>query len=362
MLFDIKNNNRFGIQDHVFTNILHFSAISKIGNFIDEEGYIGPTDCGAIAKDKKLAVIKAFSESIERRAIVVGALKKSMGVSPSFDLINNKTTMINHELTTYKSDEHPYIDTTGTAAHKNSNEANFGAVSELLEKNSIFLLWYAKVGYSLNLSFYSYYKEQFKKEGYRIYQYINDTFYPLLVVLVVAFRIEDKSITPITFKCGVGSGFILEDALEKAFSEAYMLGMYYENLYFTNYISQLSYDESNEYNALEYIDNEKVINWLLSLEKLKEYKLIKTDNINKNDSKGKLKMLIENMPRWVTNLQLTVLRQTIRKDIIVVKAFSKDLITHIPSKKYIDLNISINKNVAKLDNITLNQIPQCPII
>ena len=149
MIFERRKGERFGFigSDKLFLNETIYMFGSRINSYIDSKGYMGPVNCGSISLDKKLSIIKAFSESVERRAIAFGAKesKYDRESSYAYDILNNSITTIPNCMTRYRLNP-PYIDTTGTAAHSNPKYSVFAAISELIEKNAVFLLWYGKIG------------------------------------------------------------------------------------------------------------------------------------------------------------------------------------------------------------------------
>lgn len=146
MIFEVSRRN-FGYKKKAFSNKQVFLSTSRIGTFKNEFGEIGPVDCGSIDQNKKRAILKAFSESVERRALVIGA-KGDIEEDwiQSFDLINKCISKIPKGYSKFNNRCSIISDTSGTATHFNSKAAMLNAIKELLEKNSTFLFWYGKQG------------------------------------------------------------------------------------------------------------------------------------------------------------------------------------------------------------------------
>lgn len=82
-----------------------------------------------------------FSESLERRALVIGANGADEDdMIRSFDLISGSVSYISKYYTRLNN-KAPFIsDTSGTATYTNSNVAMLNAIKELLEKIPLFFL------------------------------------------------------------------------------------------------------------------------------------------------------------------------------------------------------------------------------
>lgn len=140
-------------------------SVSKIGAIVNN-GYKSPTNCGGVAENKRVAQIKGLAESIERRALAINNYEECSTVQ-AFDLINKRVEEVKNSSIRYSLIE-PYVDTTGTAAHVNSNLAISNAVSELLEK-MLFLFWYGERGIKFESSFKTVYTTYLEKQGYEVH-------------------------------------------------------------------------------------------------------------------------------------------------------------------------------------------------
>lgn len=346
MIFINEVGKRFGITKKKYINELMHESISIIGAIVIN-GYKSPTNCGGVAENKKIAQIKGLAESIERRALAINNYEERSTIQ-AFDLINKKVEEVKTSSIRYSLVE-PYVDTTGTAAHLNSNLAISNAVSELFEKNAVFLFWYGKRGIKFESSFKTVYTTYLEKQGYEAHLFLIKEFLPLKIVITLAV----SSGNPLNYKFGIGSGLLLNDAIMKSTSEAYLLGNYYEALLY-NFLK--GYSNSEE---LYKFSDEQTLNHILNLIKVP---IIKQEDILIKEDITNYEALYSMLPSWIKQLLICILPQKISDKFIVVKAISKQLYNHIPKKEYIDLNKTINKQTINLTSDKLEIIPDCPIV
>lgn len=352
MIFERKKGVRFGSNDKLFLSERFYIFRSKINTLIDLEGYMGPVNCGSISSNKKLSIIKGFSESVERRAIAFGAkkLKETPDYASAYNFVNNEMATIPISQTKYRRYP-PYIDTTGSAAHSNANQSINTAITELLEKNAVFLLWYGMVGTRIKSSVPSPYKEYLEKQGYEITHFLIDYFKPLKVVVTVSY----SESTYLKYKFGVGSSIDIMEAIEKSLSEACQIGTFYESILFNQ---KFGFYDNELDELLSWNEDENTLEYLKELKRLPytphEYKDINSNRID-------IGLLKEMIPDWVNELLVFVLPQKIKSELLVVKTYSEQLYNHIPKKQYIDLNKPINKQTIDLNLVDLKRIPDCPI-
>lgn len=360
MNFETKKLIHFGYKDKIFVSHRIYTAISKVGNFVDEEGNMGPVDCGSVSSNKNLSLIKAFSESLERRAITLGAknlyMVKGERLTDSFDLITKKKVKIPNKYMTYNN-EFPIVDTTGTAAHIISKEASFNAVSELLEKNAVFLFWYGGFGKKIPIQGKSVFIDYYMKVNFTINLFLVEYFNPLKIIIAI-MQTNDLS-RPIQYHFGVGSDLNIDEAIDKALAEAYMLGGYYDYLFLKR-----SYIENREHNNYDshVIKLQQDSSVIEHLNNLIQYKDSLPDFTFADNQEDRLNLLIKNFPKWITDLYLTVLPQGVNKNIIVAKVFSTCLFSSVPIKQNLNLDININKNTLQITQEQLSKLPDCPIV
>lgn len=212
MIFERKKGVRFGVTNKLFLNENIYMSNSRINTYIDSKGYMGPVNCGSISLNKKMSIIKGFSESVERRAIAFGAksVRNDQDYTYAYDIVNEKITTIPKNVTKY-SKTPPYIDTTGSSAHSNPFDAIVTAVTESIEKNAVFLLWYGRLGTLIESNIESQYKKLLEKQGYKVTFILIDYFFPLKVVVTFAYSEE----VDLRYKFGIGSSLNIIHAIEK---------------------------------------------------------------------------------------------------------------------------------------------------
>jgi hypothetical protein len=353
MIFERKKGVRFSVTSKLFLNENIYMSNSRINSYIDAKGYMGPVNCGSISLNKRLSIIKGFSESVERRAIAFGA--KSVRTDPeytyAYDILNEEITTIPKDVTKYSTTP-PYIDTTGSAAHINPSYSLFKAVTESIEKNAVFLLWYGRLGKRIESTIKSQYKNFIEKQGYKITFILIDYFFPLKVVVTIAY--SEK--VDLKYKFGIGSSLDIMHAIEKSLSEACLVGSYYEFKLFN-----LKYGiQDREIEGLEWNEDKRVLEYLEDLSKL-PYSSYDHEKFDDDDSPS-YNLLKEILPKWVKEFFIVVLPQYINKNLIVIKTYSEQLYNHIPQKSFLDLNKEINKQTINLSQEVLNTIPDCPIL
>ncbi|ASV70206.1 YcaO-like family protein [Cytobacillus kochii] len=348
MILERQKGIRYGVRYSKFTNKNLYMAISNIGTFIDQEGYIGPTSCGAVSSNKKEAVLKAHSESVERRSLMIGGKAKGSYVD-SFDIIKQRISKVKKEYTSYQISYPMIVDTTGTATHFDANQAIYNSIKELFEKNAIFLFWYGLNGSKINVNLTSAYQDHILNTDESYCLFLQDFFSPLKVVVCI---VKCKDGSPLKYKFGVGSSLNLEEACEKAMSEAYFLGKYHENILFNAILRKSKIKESISIEALNHMD--KIFNLPYNESSCsKKHSLGVQEGIHK---------IITNLPKWVKELHIVCLHQNLNNELMVVKAISPQLYSHIPKKEYINIKNVINKHTLNLSEEQLLKIPDCLII
>lgn len=175
-------------------------------------------------------LLKFYSEFLERSGI--GYLSEDFSKFSYTNIISGQIgRIVKNELFYGKSNIIGYVDTTGTASgKKDSNRIICKAISELLEKNELFLFWYRKKGYRLNLNYKM--KKLFEMNGFKMYENF-------------LFRINNLSnwttILHIVFKnnklvsYGISCHKNISKAIDNAIKEARilrMLNMYGRKSYF----------------------------------------------------------------------------------------------------------------------------------
>ncbi|MBT2760603.1 YcaO-like family protein [Paenibacillus sp. ISL-20] len=342
MIHITRSLSHFNIPYKAFLNDNYYKTFSYIGNFKIGE-YKGPSGCNSISNNKVLSLKKSFSESLERRALMLGGCINSNGKVNTFDLLSKNINELPIEYSKYKASNPMCSDTTGTAAHTNSEQAIKNALLELIGKNALFLFWYGKQGSILdrNLTGYEYEIQKLHREGKNLKLFVNTYFSPAIAVF--AFIFDEHCI----YASGVGTSLVLEDSITAAIEEAFLLKWQNEVEDMRNYkkVSTIDYKYHGE--CLKYLE-----------ESFKDT-YIEEPIKNKN---GGVDELLLSFPTWVEELHAIFLRNSIKSNLKIVKIFSKNLNNHIPIKQRINVDQTINKKTINLTESDLYNIPDCIII
>ena len=337
MYHRLEKNNNFNIPSDIFLKNSNFLLYFTHGNYI-RDNKVGPQSGFATGLEKKNTLLRAVAEGIERRATMLGGKKTEEGNVVAWDILNNKINKINYENTTFKENE---IDTSGSATHSSQNEAIYGAIKELYEKNSLFLFWYGKMGYRIKLKNYSdniYYKF-FMSSGYEVSVFFNDYFSPLKTVVILAYKSNDL------FFCGLGTSNLFEDAIAHALEETFLIASFY----FYKDIYSVNSDDS-------YVLDKLTENYIIELNKIpyKEINDQKQREISLND-------LISIAPDFVKSINVIFIQQNMMSNLICIKVYIEGILNCLPKKKNISDDLSINKNTIKITSQMLSSIPDCPM-
>ncbi|MEW4371345.1 YcaO-like family protein [Paenibacillus kandeliae] len=338
--------DHFNIPQSKFIENSIYTSICRIGNTV-KNGYIGPDTASAIDINKQLSIKKAFSEIVERRALMFGNINNTPYID-AFELISNKPAVLNSNYATYNQEEDLFTDTTGSAAHYSSKSAIYSALLELIEKNALFLFWYGKKGHRITNQQLKEVKSLSKNTVFnhlnntkKLMVFESDFFHPLHIVYTIVI---DQNII---VSSGVGSSFCFEEALQHSFNEAYLLLWKNESLllFYRNDSDYRTYSESPE-NILTYLNQfptAKEINQIFSY---------KSQNKHIPD-------LLDTLPPWIEKIYLIPLTQCISKHLKCIKIFSPYMYNHIPSKKNINLNNPMNVYTINLKSEQMAKIPDC---
>lgn len=340
------NSMLFNIPNPLYQIDKPYKCYSYIGNYVVEE-FIGPSGCNSISDNKNNAIIKAFSESLERRALMLGGLidpTEQNDKVQTIELINQDISSLPHKLTRYHT-EKPMIDTTGTASHFYSESAIKNAILELLEKNALFLFWYGKRGSLIDLPFFSqhFLYNKLKNEGLKVKTFVNEDFTPVNVCITIIH--DDNYI----YSGGLKAGYNIQEIYDYALNEAYLLK---EQNYYSDTVVKGHKNKRN----MSYGYHKKCLEHLDMIEHNNECNVISTaKDYSVNE-------LVESLPLWITNLHIFLLKKENYNSLKCVKAFSYDLHNHIPLNSRINLKTTINKKLLRLTESDLKRIPNCIII
>ncbi|WCF11056.1 YcaO-like family protein [Paenibacillus thiaminolyticus] len=343
----MKSMMHYNIPQNKFVTDKIYTSFSKVGNYLIS-GYVGPDGSTAIDFNKLCSMRKAFSEILERRALSVGGIPGSKNKVIAINIIKRDIEYIDMKWSSYSLDKNYPIDTTGAAAHTNSELAIYNSLKELLEKNALFLFWYGFMGKRFIYHYDNHVEAKilkiFHSAQKKIFHYINDYFYPLRVV--ITFVMKDNYI----YSSGVGSSFCIREAVNTSIQEAYLLLWKDETLKLIkgNNIKRI-YNYENHDKYLNHLSN---FNEIASID-------FSSDHDKKN---YKLDSLLEVIPDWVKAIYLVPLKQYARHGIKCVRMVSPYMYNHIPVKEYININNPMNKNTICITQSTLSTIPDCIIL
>lgn len=344
----MKNMHHFNIPQKKFITDNLFTSFSKIGNFL-KDGYLGPDGSTAVDTKKIISISKAFSEVIERRAICAGGIQSSKGKVYALNLIKNNVEEINSKYSSFSLEKDCPVDTTGSAAHTSSEIVIYNSLRELIEKNGVFLFWYGLIGKKLIIEDKEYLTKHnvmrsLINSGKDYLFFINEFFYPLKIVITII--LNNKFIC----STGVGSSFLLKEAIEKSIEEAFLLLWKDETIELVN-SRQSIFIKRYEDHTLQ-LDYLNCITEKISIQKID----------NKVNNFGKIEDLLKTLPPWINNLYVIPLKQYVRPKLKCIKIFSPDMFNHIPIKEYINLDNPMNLNVLNLNREQISLIPDCIVI
>ncbi|MED4129436.1 YcaO-like family protein [Shouchella miscanthi] len=313
-----------------------YTAFKRVGTF-KIGNYIGPDTTNSFSVDLKQSIIKANSEGIERRSLMIGSKELISNCTCAYDLINKTTVTLPHKYSVYQvGGDHP-CDTTGTAVHYKSEKAINKAILELLEKNSLFLFWYGKKGWLVKDKLDNYIIKYLNNKNLLIKIYFNTEFNPLISVFVIIINTRKEVLST-----GTSIGLSFNSTLEKALEEAYLL--YWQNG--TLEFNSLKRNEPFEYPVF--------YDYFTGFETKKIPDKFNNDYINLN-----WRIIIDCLPSWIQDLNLLYLQNSSNHNLKCVKVFSHSLYNHVPLKIYINPKIAINQNTLRLNQNDLNEIPEC---
>lgn len=337
MYHRLEKNNNFNIPSDIFLVNPNYLLFFTHGNYL-RDNKIGPQSGFATGRKKKHTLIRTIAEGIERRATMLGGQKTKTNSVVAWDILNHRINELNYAQTTYKDNE---IDTTGSAVHTSQNEAIYGAVKELYEKNSLFLFWYGQKGYRVKSKEFheNFHFKFFEKSGYSVSIFANEYFFPLKTIIVLAYKSDH------TFFCGLGTSNLFEDAIAHALEETFLIASlhFYKNTFQNSSNNNYELDKTTE----EYINE---------LNKL-PYKEI----TNPKQNEISLNELIQLAPDYIKSINVILIQQNLVPSLICVKVYIDGMLNCLPKKKNIQDNILFNENTIKVNSKKIALIPDCPM-
>ncbi|HCX49249.1 MAG TPA: hypothetical protein DG757_09485 [Bacillus sp. (in: Bacteria)] len=337
------NKGLFNNPDTIFNHEPKLSFIYW-GNLL-VNNLMGPTGCNALDTKKSTSILKSYSEAVERRALMAGGYQNKRNEVDYFNLINNTVGKIDVSYTRYSIDKNYFSDTTGTAAHFTSEKVIYKALTELIEKNCLFLFWYGLLGKKVEVDNKDSFHLTLEKEGYKVDVYEIDYFAPFITFVTIVHNGKD-----FVYSCGVSGNINKYFALKNSILEAYLL--FWKNTY-QNLVNSL-YNDFSKKSHIEFIAHLK--NFPNSDTNYNNYKL--RDKL----AHGNVKDIIKILPEWITEMNVVMLKTTVKRTNKTVLVFSRDLYNHIPLKRAIDLEKTINKKTINLTEQELASLPECMIV
>lgn len=338
MNFILKKNGYFNIAETEFINDPKLSFIYWGSLVVDN--LVGPVGCSGMDDLKVLSFKKGRSEAIERRALMAGGHENAHNLVPYYNLIDQSIGEIDIKYTRYSLDKEFFSDTTGTACHFTSEQAVYKALTELLEKNCLFLFWYGKLGQKIHITEKNEYVSTLMNKGYDVDIFEVDVFAPFYTYVTVVHNNED-----FIYTYGVTGDLNKVHAIQKSVQEAYLLSLKTE---FENYAYSAYESERNKHIQF--------INWLKTFNQT-----IKHMSVADDKQQYTVQDIIDNLPDWIEEMNVVLLKTTVNYTKSTVLVFSRDLYNHIPLKSAINPNIKINRKTVNISEEDILTIPECMV-
>lgn len=283
------------------------------GNKIKKGNYYNPSDGTSISTTKELAMKKSYSEYLERFLLGVGGF-----------------TAEGKYISYGKTSAYGYIDTTGTATGIESCQILKKALSELIEKNELFFLWYTDIGERLNVELSNEQKQLIKSLNFRADEHLclatrNLSNY----YTVITISLYKRQITG----CGISCNQTIEEAVKKSIIENKIIE-------WQNYQNE----DSRFYQSVPK-DKEKIYDFIFSkIEKRNSYHCEEgIDNLIQ-----KKLMLNKDIP--FPEVVILNGKNNHKNNVKTIKLVSKHLLNCLPSKRLIRLS----KKQKIISNIDYN--------
>ncbi|GEK35600.1 YcaO-like family protein [Kurthia sibirica] len=293
----MQYNKDFGIANsfQVETN-----KIGYIKSFRIKHGeFFVPSTGTSISNKKKLCILKAYNEFLERFRLGIGS----------------------KEITYGKNNDYGMIDTTGTASGNNSENIIKKANLELIEKNELYLFWYTNSSEYVLLPHTSEIKSLIKKlnfQGERHLIFYMKNISNAHTILSVSFK------EGILTGCGISGDLNFKKALKSSILENKLIE--WEN--YQNPNSDLYHHSINEKEQIQFFFNEKI----------KETRPLIINNESSEDEDIIYK-------DWIDTPQI-ILLNTQNSSFKTIKLISNSLLNCIPNNY--NLNNCLNQKIIEL--------------
>lgn len=281
-----------------------------------------PYASSSAAEDKGTSIMKMYSEHLERSNI--GFMYKQSSKLEKFDLISNEiSTVPKNQLSYGPSNMHGYVDTTGSASRPdNSNVLIKKAVSELIEKNELFLFWYLNRGEKIsgdNLMV----KDALEKYGmssYQNYLFKSTNLSSWPTIICVSYKNDQILSTGIC--CNENERVAIEGAVCES-----------------KILKTLNSYKYNDLYRFDSITNRSIQNFLHSY----------NEEPTNNKYSIKLKKYNLSLNKSIEDLSISLISPIAGNKGKIVSAFSSSLIKCLPTKK--NLKYCMNVPIIKSSNM-----------
>lgn len=296
----------------------------------------GPSGGSGIARDSTVALKKAISESVDRRSLMVA---KGLGRKvPFFNLIKQEVVFSELKAISFTDSDSAYVDTTGTAAHSSARMAINNAIVELIQKNSIFLFWYCHRGYLLRKHLI---RSQIRPSDFDNIYFICETSFKPLYSVCCIYDYGNR------IQVGSGSDLNIKRAMMKSYNELLMEMFQDKTNHYIN-VNQHDYESSDQ------CMRNYGIGLLHELEIYSDITGMKSDSVESNN-------WVMLLPKWIENLYVTFLPNSLYSSLFVVRASSPELFMHIPVKKAILKSKKYENMPVNITESDIKKTPDCPI-
>ncbi len=332
MLF-ANSSNRFRLNHNHFTDNLNISfgilEMIKVGK------KILPYTQSAIDKNKSVAYLKAYNEYLER--VRIGFNGASDGYVDFFNLLTSSVGKTKREYLGYGANEaFGMMDTTGSASGLSSDRVIQKAKNELIEKNELLLLWYKKLGFSLEID--DGVLKTIESIGFaskQIFLFACNSILDSPTFVVILFN-DENTLTA----TGVSFGGTYHRSFIGALYEAKLL----ERINLESTYSPYAAIRPEEHNDVY------------------QYVCLLRDTLPKRTLANFVETEDATLPHWLTSLNVALLNTKGFQRELTVRCFSSDLLNCIPLKDNIEH--SHNNTIIREYSILydLGQTPNCLVV
>ncbi|NVY96782.1 hypothetical protein HU830_06390 [Lactobacillus sp. DCY120] len=332
LMFSGYRDNKFNINQTMFNPDVYFQYYyygkNKVGDIC------GPSGSNACSYSKKIAFLKAFSESLERKGMILNTANE--GKIKVYDLITKKWKSEFKSKFGFDLRVKTYSDTTGSASSLSTEFLLKKAILELIEKNALFLFWYGKNVSSIEINAISTHTlNLLKSKKLHADVYCVD-FGKVHTVITLLSTLDNHY-----YSAGVSGNCILNTAIEDSVEEAIVLGWadHTRHLLNKNIFPENYWRENDD--GLRFIKSKNSRNY--SIQKDKDYNV---------------KEIIASIPEWVSTLEIGLLPETCSiARLTTILAYSADLYNGLPNKDVLNVEKKINKMTLQLTDGSLRDYP-----